>query len=347
MTALGGTLATGPFLRVPGRGQSLPTLKLSLPPMIDAVPVAFGDDQEIFPDHGLNVEPVAFSQISARNTSLLTGSVDGALIDISSVVQLLANDASLRITSTAYESVDQRRYAIIAQPWANVDELPALINLLGGQSPRDSTIGLTRRTDVEFETDRLIRSIETEVNESSFYADFNDALQLATLIAAGSWLAGSLPEPAGSYLEIITESNGTPVQTISNFGDQDLVPSIFIFQNELIESNPDAIEAFYDGYRASIAEMAGMEREAVVDIALDAALQFFFPSLKKDELPQGSDDFFANYLIPTFPTPRQLAAEEYGRVAEWAQSKAYVESSPPFDVAVTDRFSGVLGSDES
>ncbi|MFB6286287.1 MAG: ABC transporter substrate-binding protein [Candidatus Bipolaricaulia bacterium] len=342
MTALGGTVATASLFGPRLRGQSLPTLKVSLPPMIDSVPIAFGNDQGIFPDHGLQVEPVAFSKVSARNTNLLTGSVDGAVIDISSVVQLLANDGTLQITSTAYESVDQRRYAMIVQPWANVNDLSELISLLGDGAQRESTIGLSRRTDIEFATDRLIASTDTAVNESAYYANWNDVLQLATLIASGSWLSGSLPEPAGSYLEIITQSNGSPVKTVSSFDELDLVPSVFVFQNKLIDGNPDVIEAFYSGYQAATSELANTERDQAVNIALDAALQFFFPSLNKNELPPGSDEFFANYLIPTFPAPRTLAAEEYQRVADWNVDKAYVSKPPSFDLAVTESFDGVL-----
>ena len=341
MTALGSTLAAAPFVSLPIRGQSLPTLQISLPPMIESFPIAFGDDQAVFPDHGLQVEPVGFSKVSDRNVSLLTNTIQGALSDISSVVQLLANDAEVQITSTAYEAVaDHRRYALIAQPWANVTELSGLLGRLSPDQ-RDS-IGLNRRTDIEFETDRLIQSIDKEVDESTFYADWSDTLQLATLIGSGSWLAGVLPEPAGSYLEYITGSQSSPVLTIADFKGQDLVPSIFVFQSELIDSNPDLIESFYAGYEASIAELTAMNHDQVINIALDAALGFFFPSIDKDELPEGADEFLAEYLLPTFPAPRSLAAEEYDRVADWTLGKSYIDSSVPFDLAVTERFSGIL-----
>ena len=341
MTALGGTLAAAPFVSLPTRGQSLPTLQISLPPMIESFPIAFGDDQAVFPDHGLSVEPVGFSQVADRNVSLLTNTIHGALSDISSVVQLLANDAQVRITSTAYEAADDhRRYALIAQPWANVTELDGL---LGRLSPdQRESIGLNRRTDIEFETDRLIQSIDKQVDESTYYADFSDTLRLATLIGSGSWMAGVLPEPAGSYLEFVTGSTGAPALTIADFKNQDLVPSIFVFQTELIESDPALIESFYAGYEASVAELSAMNHDEVIDIALDAALGFFFPSIDKDELPEGADEFLAEYLLPTFPAPRSLGSNEYGLVVDWALGKNYIESSVPFDLAVTERFSGVL-----
>lgn len=334
-------MAASSLVGVPVRGQSLPTLQISLPPMIESFPIAFGDDQAVFPDHGLQVEPVGFAKVSDRNVSLLTNTIDGALSDISSVVQLLANDAEVRITSTAYEVVeDQRRYALIAQPWANVDDLSGLLGQLS-PNQRDS-IGLNRRTDTEFETDRLIQSIDRSVDEGTYYADWSDTLQLATLIGSGSWLAGVLPEPASSYLEFITGNTGSQVKTIADFKGQDLVPSIFVFQTDLIDSNPALIESFYAGYEASIAELTAMSHDQVIDIALDAALQFFFPSIDKDELPEGADAFLTEYLLPTFPAPRPLDANEYDRVAEWTLGKAYVETSIPFDLAVTERFSGVL-----
>ncbi len=319
------------------RAQELPTLRLSLPPMIESFPVAFARDQGIFAENGLNVEMVGIANRRDRNLALFTGEVDGALTDITSVLMLLAAQGEVKITSTAYETVDDnRRYGLWTHHFSYIQDLEALLQRLDGQNNR--VIGLLRQTDMEYETDRLLKSRHFALDESKHYADFEDFFLLATLLGQGSILAAMLPEPIGSYLQYITEAEGTPVVLLADFKDQQLVPSVFAFQAALIEEDPDRIEKFYQGYRQVLAQLGDMPREKIIEVGLEAALKFFFPELKREELPPGAEEFMQEYLIPDFPPPRALAPEEFQSVEEWALSKGYIDESVPFELATTNRY---------
>lgn len=319
------------------RAQELPTLRLSLPPMIESFPVAFARDQGIFAENGLNVEMVGIANRRDRNLALFTGEVDGALTDITSVLILLAAQGEVKITSTAYETVDDnRRYGLWTHHFSYIQDLDALLQRLDGQNNR--VIGLLRQTDMEYETDRLLKSRHFALDESKHYADFEDFFLLATLLGQGSILAAMLPEPIGSYLQYITEAEGTPVALLADFKDQQLVPSVFAFQAKLIEEDPERVERFYRGYRQVLGQLTDMPREKIVEVGLEAALTFFFPGLAREELPPGAEEFMQEYLIPDFPLPRALAPEEFQGVEEWALSKGYINESVPFDLATTDRY---------
>lgn len=306
--------------------------------MIESFPIAFAHEQGIFERRGLRTELVGFTRLQDRNVSLRTGVVHGAVSDITSILLLLADEAPLRITSTAYEPIDDsRRYALLASPFSYLTSLEQLLGRLDGSAR--NTIGIQRKTDVEFETDRLLAAQGFQVDAKQQYADFPDLLQLANLIGAGSWLAGVLPEPAAAYLEFITEAAGDPVVTLAEYKNLDLVPSIVVFQNALIEGDPELIASFYAGYREVIARIGSMPREQLVDVGVDSALAFFFPGVKREELPPGAEEFIQDYLIPAFPQPRALAPEEYRQVSEWALAKGFISSNVPFDAAFTDRFS--------
>ncbi len=307
--------------------------------MIDSFPFAFANDQQIFTKHGLEVELVGFSSRTQRNVNLFSGAVDGALTDVASVLQLIAADAPVKITSTAYEVIDNsRRYSLMTHHFSGITDLTTLLRRLDGKNSR--TIGLLRQTDMEYETDRLITSQGVTLDESKQYSDYEDLVLLATLLGQGSILAAVLPEPMGSYLEFITGAEGSPVVLLADYKNQKLTPSVLAFQNRIIDEDSDRIERFYEGYREVVSLLATLPREQVVEVGLNAALQFFFPGVKREELPPGAEDFLREYLIPAFPQPRALLADEFQSVSSWALSKGYLRAAVPFELAFTDRFNG-------
>ena len=305
--------------------------------MIESFPIAFAQDQGIFEAHGLTVELFGIANRRDRNLALFTGSVDGALTDITSVLQLIAADSNVKITSTAYEVIDDsRRYALMTHHFSGIRDLDTLLQRLDGS--RSRRIGLLRETDMEYQTDLLIESRNVPVDGDTQYSDFEDLVLLATLLGQGSILAAVLPEPIGSYLEFITNAEGTPVVPLSGFEDQPLVPSIYAFQQELIDGSPEILENFYAGVHEVVEQLQNTPREEVIEVGLDAALAFFFPGLTREELPPGAEDFLKEYLIPDFPPPRGLKPEEYQGVSDWAVQKGYVSESIPFDLAYTNRY---------
>jgi len=316
--------------------------------MIESFPIAFAQDQGIFEAHGLTVELFGIANRRDRNVALFTGSVDGALTDITSVLELLAAQAELRITSTAYELVKPdpeaapqdgtgpRRYTLLTHHFSGIHDLDTLLQRLDGSRTR--RIGLLRETDMEYQTDLLIESRGVPVDAETQYSDFEDLVLLATLLGQGSILAAVLPEPIGSYLEYITEAEGTPVVPLSTFEDQTLVPSIYAFQKSLIEENPELLENFYAGVHEVLEQLRSTPREQVIEVGLDAALAFFFPGLSREDLPPGAEDFLKEYLIPDFPLPRGLKPEEYQGVADWAVKKGYISETIPFELAYSSRY---------
>lgn len=336
---MGVALATACFWDPRLRAQELPKLKLSLPPMIESFPVAFAYDQKIFENHGVNVELVGIPNRTQRNIALFSAAVDGALTDITSVLKLISAEAPLKITSTAYEVIDDsRRYALMTHSFSYITDLATLLKRLDGKNNR--TIGLLRQTDMEFETDRLIISRGFTLDEGRQYADFEDLILLATLLGQGSILAAVLPEPISSYLEFITKAEGTPVIPLADYKDQKLVPSVWAFQAPIIEQDPERIERFYAGLQEVLATFSSLPREQIAEVGVRRALEFFFPGVKREELPPGAEEFIRDYLIPAFPQPRALEPEEYQQVMDWALAKGYISQSLPFELAYTNQFMG-------
>lgn len=326
-------------LGIPVRAQDLPKLSISLPAEIESFPIAFANDdsQNVFKDHGLSVDLVGFSNLQDRNTAILTGAIDGVMSDISSLLILMDHDATLNITSTAFDNTDgSRRYTIMTHAFSNITTLDQLLGRLGNSS-RD-TIGMLRKTDIEYETDRLLTGKGFKVSEALDYTDFTDLVELATLVAAGSWLSAALPEPISAYVQYITNAGGTPAVVLSEFEGQDLVPSVMAFQSQVIQQKADRIEKFYAAYQQVITTLQNTPRDQIVTVGLDAALKFFFPGVQRQDLPPGAEEFLIKYLIPQFPAPRTLLPEEYQQVADWALNKKFVSAGISYDSAYTHQF---------
>lgn len=338
LKSIGGAVLTGSALSIPIRAQNLPVLKLSLPASIESVPIAYAVRENRFQDFGLEVELFGFARLNDRDAALLFGSVDGAVSDLSSILNVMEQDVPVTLTSTAFESIDgSRRYAVITHNFSFITDFEQLMDRLNPNDDRNQ-IGIIRGTDMEFETDKLIESYGITVDEKEMYSDQIDIVNLASLVAAGSQLAAVIPEPMVGYIEFITDASETPVVVLEDYSDQALVPAVLGFQDSLIESNPDLVANFYAGYGAVINEFATTPREDIVDAALDAALEFFFPGFTRAELPGGAEDFLATYVIPAFPQPAALSRNQYQEVVDWSLAKGYIAENMSFDEAFDDQF---------
>jgi len=324
---------------MPLRAQDLPTLTLSLPASNDSVPLAYAADQNLFNDFGLELQLRAFEDLRERDSQLLFGAIDGLVSDLTSILSLINRGVPLSITSTAYENVDGAlRYALVTHFFSGLTSIEDVYNRV--PAGNNQKIGLNRNTDFEYALDLLTEASGFTVDESTYYRDNGDIIQLATIVAAGGLDTGVFAEPIPSYMEAITgaENVEVPTSVISDFSDQVLPPSIVSFQTSEIEQNSTLIENFYAGYNEVINEFANTPRELIVDAALEAALQFFFPGLNVADLPPGASGFLDSYQIPEFPAPRVLLQSEYDPVNSWAASKNIISSNIPFGTVYNDQF---------
>lgn len=309
--------------------QPLPSLRLSLAPQIDSLPLAFGNAKNIFKDNGLTLDLQGIGKRNDRNSAFFTGQLDGVLNDISSTLLTLSAGAQIRITSTAYESIDgSPAVEMLTSQFSNVPNLAELLKRTDGSQPR--TIGLIPRSDLELVTDALLQSNGFTVDKARYYSEFEDPTLLATLLAAGSILGAVLPEPMGTYLQKLSNA-----VLISDYRDQKVLPSVIVFQSAILEKRTSDVEKFYAGYRQAIAGVNASPKEALVDIGVQAALSLFLPGFNQKDVPANVIDLVT---VPQFPDPRALQAAELQRVSDWAMQKGYLTAPIAFDTAVSTQF---------
>lgn len=330
----GSAAALGWGLRVGGQGST--PLRLSVPPLQDALPIGFANTEGVFEEAGLNVELIGISSNRERASALLSNNLDGVLSDISTFLFGRVNaEADIVITSTGFEVVDgSRQNALMASGFFNVEDFEGLLKRINAQPVNSITV--SRRTDFELITDELLETHGVVVDPEIFYADTDDLVSAATFLIGGSVLSAVLPEP----LAILSERNelideAFLSKSVSAFDGIVMPPSVLVFRREVVEQRQADVSLFYQAYVEALNQINSAAGDVVRESAITNSIQLFLPGLSRTELPP---DFGKDYNIPTFPQPRALLPDEMQRVADWAKSKGYLFADADFDAAVDFRF---------
>jgi NitT/TauT family transport system substrate-binding protein len=316
-------------------GDSLPKLRVSLPPVMGALPIAFASGWNLFQQNGIDVDVIGLSDNQARALALMAGNIDGMVCDVTTALLLIASGTDIVITSTAYKPEQTGSLALLSQSYFNINSIDALLARTDSGSTLKS-IAITEMSDIEYEIDALLTKLGYTVKPDKDYSYWHDMLQLATFLSLGSVYAAVLPEPYITYISNYPPVKpGTRLIHLSDFDGIDLLPSVVVFRRSIVEKSPDVIARFYDTYRQAIEKIDNTSREELIDTGIDEALALFFPGLGTDAIPEGVVDSF---VIPHFSHPAMLSKQQYEDVVAWANAKHYTWKHPAYEDVTTDQF---------
>jgi ABC-type nitrate/sulfonate/bicarbonate transport system substrate-binding protein len=309
--------------------QPGPTLRISLPPVLAALPIAFAEEWELFDAHGVNVEIVGMTDNEVRSAALSSGNLDLVMEDVTQFLVDIDGGQSLIATSAAFiqpqtASLD---VALVSPGSFRLDTVDAL--LASGYM-----VGTVFRSDHEYLLDRLFETTLDEETQAPRYAYMTDVLFLATWFGAQMMPAVVLPEPYISYIAAYAPAGGVPVEvvTIADLSGVERLPHLVVVRADFLEAHPEAIDAFYTAYGEAIERLNGMSREELVDAGLAVVLPLFFQGANPDTIGQ---DVLDALSIPTFELPVALDEEIFSSVLTWTTDKGYTLLRPEF-VSVVD-----------
>lgn len=316
-------------------GSAAPKLRLSLPPVMGCLPIAFANGWDMFTQNGMAVEIVGLSDNQARTLALMAGDIDAMICDVSTAILLVANGVDILITSTAYQPQQTGSLALLTQSYFRIESVDDLLDRTeAGNSVR--SIGITEMSDIEYELDSLLISLGHTVDPDKHYSYWHDMLQLSMFLNLGSVYAAVLPEPYITYLcEYPPLKPGTNLVHLSDFEGIDILPSVVVFRREAVTKYPDTIAQFYDIYREAIDKINQITRDELMATGVDIALALFFPGLTEESVPEGILDEFR---IPHFAYPAMLPKDKFEDVVAWEQWKGYTWKHPVYEDVTTDQF---------
>jgi NitT/TauT family transport system substrate-binding protein len=297
------------------------SLRLSIPPLMGALPIAFANAWGTFADHGVDVQLVGLSDNQTRNLALIAGQIDGMVCDVPTAVLLAATGTDIVITSTIYRPTQTGSLALLTQSYFNINTLAQLMARTAAGNNLKS-IAVTAMSDLEYETDALLAANGYTVDPDKDYSYWYDLLQISTFLSFGSVYAAVLPEPYVTYIGNFPPlKEGTHLVHLSDFDGIELLPTVIVFRSDVVETHRDEIQRFYDAVVDAIDRVNGLDRDELIDTGIDEAISFFFPGSTRDSIPEGVLDSF---VIPKFGHPDPLRADEYDAVVAWAHDKGYV-----------------------
>jgi len=320
-----------PCLGAPG---ALPKLRFSLPAMMSCLPIAFGESWGLFEKHGVDVELVGLSDNDERSAALLAGTIDGMICDVTAAVLLLAAGNDVLITSVAHGGDQTGSLALLSPKSYRIDSIEALY-ATGRQGFKVATI---YRSDLEFETDQLMKSLGYPVGDADLYSYYPDMLQLAVYFAALMVPAAVLPEPYTTYISHLTDLKTLELLEFAHLSDFEGItplPGVMVFRSEVVEEKQDAVARFYDAYREAIAKVNATSREELIQSGIGVAISIFFPGVNPDTVPPAMLD---NFVIPQFEETGPLDPQQFTDVVAWVNLKRYAVCHLAYAAVTTNQF---------
>ncbi|HDL84840.1 MAG TPA: hypothetical protein ENH11_00630 [Candidatus Acetothermia bacterium] len=329
------SLAVLIFVSVVVGAAPLPKLRVSLPPVMGSLPIAFANEWNMFAQGGLDVDVIGLSDNQTRILALMAGDIDGMICDVSTAILLITSGTDVVITSTAYQPTQTGSLALLTQSYFHINSIGDLLKRTARGSTLKS-IAIIQMSDIEYEIDSLLTSLGYTVDPDKDYSYWHDMLQLSMFLNLGSVYAAVLPEPYITYLgKYPPIKPGSKLVHLSDFAGIDLLPSVIVFRRDVVEKSPDAIAKFYDVYREAINRVNHMSREELTTTGINIALSLFFPGLGKDAVPKGILNDFA---VPHFSYPEMLSKQKFEDVVAWENKNGYTWKHPVYEDVTTDQF---------
>jgi len=311
-------------------GETPPTLRFSLPPVMEALPVAFAAEWGLFEAHGVNVELVGITDNQERSGALLTGNLDGLMSDVTHAILDASTGLGLVMTAAArsHPQTGSVALALLSPASFRITTFEEL--LLSNQ-----LTGILYRSDYEYMLAELVETTAKGEGETASCTSFTDMLQLATMLGAQFLASAVLPEPYVSYISTYTPANGEPLELVllSDFEGLVLPPTVVLFRKSFAEEFPEAVTAFHAAYAEAIARLNEISRDELVETGLEVAVSLFFQAANVELIGQ---DVLDAIPIPVFEPLGILEFDEYEGIAEWMLSKAYVFGEIPAHEELVD-----------
>ena len=298
------------------------TLRVSLPPVMASLPIAFAEEWGLFDEEGIDVQMIGMTDTQVRSAALSTGDLDFVIEDVSQFILDLQSGQRLTATSAAYTrpQSDSMMLGLISPGSFRLETIDDLV-------AKGYLIGTMYRSDHEYMLDQLLDATLDEGQEKPTYSYMTDVLYLATWFGAQALPAVVLPEPHISYLANYKPVSGPKLEvvTLSDFSEIDMLPSLFVFRSAYAEEHPDVVEAFYAAYVEAIERVNATPRDELIETGLDVVLPLFFQGADPSLIGQ---DVLDALPIPTYEQPRELSEEQYLSVLDWMEERGYALVRP-------------------
>ncbi|MBN1859626.1 ABC transporter substrate-binding protein [Candidatus Bipolaricaulota bacterium] len=307
-------------------------LRISLPPLLNSLPIAYAKQWGLFEAHGITVELIGITDSQERSTALLTGNLDAVMEDLTRALLDASSGGELVITAAAYQQPEwaDRELAVLSPASFGIDSFEALV-------ASNYTIATVFCSDHEYMLDQLLQTMSYRPMRDVSYTYWTDLLQMAVWVGSRALPAAVLPEPYIAYIDTFEPLQGTGIDLVplADFSGIDSLPSVIVFRRGYVDAHPEAVEAFHRAYDEAVERINASEKDELIETGLAVVLSLFFQGADPDLITQ---DVLDAVSIPKYRLPTGLDEQQFDAVAEWMRSRGYIRSAPALDSLFDDRF---------
>jgi NitT/TauT family transport system substrate-binding protein len=289
--------------------SSTSNLKIAVLPIIDTLPMYVAQQEDLFTQHGVNVEFVPVASAPERDQLLAAGGADGTINETLAVMLFNKEKPQMQVVRYALRPTEENgHFFIIASPKSDISSIDGLEGV---------EIGVSQGTVIEYVTDRLLQADGIAKDEIKTIAVPKISDRMA-LLASGELQAGVMPDPLAA---LVVNQGGRIIADDSKHPEYGF--SVISFRKDTIDRQPDAIK----GFLAAIDEATTL---------LNADPAKYKNVLSEQKLvPQPLLDA---YQPPVFPTAGVPTESEWQDALSWLKEKGILTT----DVLYQDSVNGLL-----
>ncbi len=292
-----------------GATPSPVTLKITVLPILEALPMYVAEKEGFYAAHGVQVQVLSAASAPERDQLIASGQADGTVNEMLSAIFNNKDQTQVEVVRYARAATsDAALFRIVASRQSGITTVAGL---------KGQPIGVSNGTIIEYLTDRLLQQEGFTPAEIKKVAVPKLSDRLA-LLASGKLPAAVLPEPQA---ELAIQQGGAVVLDDSRHPEYSF--STLTFRKTVIDQHPEAVRGFLAAWEDAVKKI-----NANPDAYNDLLVQ-------QNILPQA--------LVSTFHTPRFVTAgvpnaAQFMDTLSWARQAGLISTDPAYDQTVNAAF---------
>lgn len=280
-------------------------LKVTVLPILDALPMHLAEKEGLFEKYGVDVELIPVASAPERDQIISSGQADGMINEVIST--MLYNKENPRVQIVRYARAatpEVALFSIIASKNSDIENPEDL---------KGVPIGISEGTVIDYLTDRLLQKEGLLPDEISTIAVPKISDRMA-LLETGELEAAMLPEPMSS---LASQQGGKLIIDDTSYPEFSF--STISFRKEIIDEHPEAVKAFLSAIEEAV-QMINKDPQKYA--ALLTELNLIPPPLA------------GTFPVPPFVTAGVPTPNQWDDVMEWAIDNGFMESAIPYEESV-------------
>ncbi|MEN6392818.1 MAG: ABC transporter substrate-binding protein [Anaerolineaceae bacterium] len=292
-----------------GATESPITLKITVLPILDALPMYVAEQEGLFAAHQVNVTFIPAASASERDQIVVAGQADGMINELVSTVLYNKDEVQVQVVRFARIATDKYpQYYILASKQSGITKPSEL---------KGMEIGISEGTVIEYVTERLLQAEGLAAADIKTIAVPKIPDRMA-LLASGELKSATMPDP----LSLLAIQQGA-VLVLDDTSHPEYSYSTIAFRKAIIDQYPNAIRNF----------LLAID-EATAKINANPS-QFENLLTEKQLVPA---PLVGSYQLPSFPTAGVPSEIQWNDVIAWAKEKGLLTKDIAYSDSVNTQF---------